>query len=880
MKVFVLIADEISHKFHEGFEPVDGVEAWGYNGVTPGPALEAMRGDTLHILFLNRMKVATTVHWHGVELPHNMDGSSGVSHDPIPPGESYIYEYKIVNRQGTYMYHSGHNPTVQTAMGLNGFLIVHPKGYDPPHGMRDYALFLNVWKVHPHSRILDSMTHEANFFTINGKAAPSTTPLMASPHEKVRVRFGNTVNMAHPIHLHGFGFKVIGASGGKFEEGTGTISSTVNVVQGETADILIDVKETAEKVGEKSVLGEWLFHCHRLHHIHNNMGISPVPGEPMHHGEGGMFTKLIVAKPGGGHHGGDEGGGHHGGDEGGGHHGGDEGGGHHGGDEGGGHRGHQMKMFPMPGRYIGTIDINESRSVLASFDIFKVQEDHEWRKLRATMKLYFGDFSSNEYITYTFDEIEADWKGGKLHLTDSTSGIRITDFRVSNGGHGGSHGGVHGSGHGGEQSKTLKGLFQFPAGRITSNINLVPIDSEMANHVVHHSMNRLVFPLEAEYIGSCGEKNRRLVLFTGRNFVKQESTRNPFDAYRIGGALGGVGNKATIEYGVMSGSYDFFREKLRLNLKYGTGFDTTACDVARGKISCNNGCNLTRREPYQFSMLLPSQAQLNAELILPETAPVTQLSKSEKFEGTMQGYIHLEHTDRYQPLAFDVRVTTEHEDSWPMKQLQPFIQITATQFFSNTADEFERLWVPFHKRPFLNSRSMHTGDKNTLLLDSDFDAYAVIERWQENGIEGVWYSKVFGRIGKFLVQRDPLEWESTPNQDVPGLTGQYSGQLSTGLSFRLDLGVSDVAEETDEQIYNPIFPLSYVGGLRQPRIGLMKEIHGVSYDYFTGKFLLEFPNEGIGSGYVHRDYLDWNLIFNRNTFHVFPEIDDVQMDRK
>ena len=391
--------------------------------------------------------------------------------------------------------------------------------------------------------------------------------------------------------------------------------------------------------GEDAAVGDWLFHCHRLHHIHNNMGITPVPGEPMHHGEGGMFTKLVVSKPnmGDSGHDGHGDGGHDGHDMG------DMGG-------GGSHGGHNMKMFPKPGQYIGTIDTANGAKVLANVNIFKVQSDHEWRKLKVTMKLHLGDFASDEYITYTFDQIDIDWNGGKLHLEDSVNGVRLVDFRLEGGGHGGhgNHGGGmdddNDGGIGGgienedepEEEKSIKGTFQFNAGRISSDMTLVSIHSPVAQHVVHMAMADLAIPLDAKYQGTCGDKVQRMVLFTGRNSVRQENTRNPYDPYRIGGALGGIttnARPATIEYGVRSGSYDFFRGKVRLNLAYGTGLSSTKCSFKGGTLTCDNDCTLKRERPYPFSTLLPPRKKPNQEFVLEEESRLTQLSPAKRFAG-------------------------------------------------------------------------------------------------------------------------------------------------------------------------------------------------------------------------------------------------------
>jgi FtsP/CotA-like multicopper oxidase with cupredoxin domain len=85
VKVFHLIAEPVRHEIAPGLT----IEAWGYNGATPGPTIEAVASDRVRIYVTNRLPEPTTVHWHGVLVPNGMDGVAGLTQRAIPPSETF-----------------------------------------------------------------------------------------------------------------------------------------------------------------------------------------------------------------------------------------------------------------------------------------------------------------------------------------------------------------------------------------------------------------------------------------------------------------------------------------------------------------------------------------------------------------------------------------------------------------------------------------------------------------------------------------------------------------------------------------------------------------------------------------------------------------------
>ena len=257
VKVFHLIAEKIKREFTPGFM----VDCWGYNGQTPGPTIEAVEGDRVRILVTNKAPEPTSVHWHGLFLPNGMDGVGGLTQRYIQPGETYAYEFDLV-QNGTFMYHPHADEAVQIAMGMEGFFIIHPKETKRPEVDRDYAIFLHMWQIKPGtSKPNPNAMLDFNYFSFNSRVYPGTSPLVAQRGERVRIRFANLSMESHPIHIHGVSFKVTATEGGDIPENAQTPTTTVNVPPG-TVKIIEFVPEYA---------GDWPMHCHKTHHAMNAM---------------------------------------------------------------------------------------------------------------------------------------------------------------------------------------------------------------------------------------------------------------------------------------------------------------------------------------------------------------------------------------------------------------------------------------------------------------------------------------------------------------------------------------------------------------------------------------------------------------------------------
>jgi hypothetical protein len=252
------------------------VDAWGYNGSIPGPTIEANEGDRVRIIFKNDLPEMTAVHWHGLEVPIEMDGVPGLGQDPVKPGETYTYEFTL-RQNGTFFYHS--HFAMQEMMGMIGFFIIHPAVDDQPQVDRDFGLIMQGWALLPNNTVPNTLSMEFNWLTLNGKAGPATTPMLARQGERVRIRFVNLGMDHHPMHLHGNQFVITGTEGGRIPQSAWYPANTV----------LVGVAQARVVEFEAKYLGDWMVHCHLPHHMMNQM-VSMVG--PMSHVATGVPTGL------------------------------------------------------------------------------------------------------------------------------------------------------------------------------------------------------------------------------------------------------------------------------------------------------------------------------------------------------------------------------------------------------------------------------------------------------------------------------------------------------------------------------------------------------------------------------------------------------------
>jgi FtsP/CotA-like multicopper oxidase with cupredoxin domain len=259
-KEFHLVAEPVIREIAPGMV----ANLWGYNGQSPGPTIEAVEGDKVRIFVTNKLPETTAVHWHGQRLPNGMDGVGGLTQPHIPPGKTFVYEFQL-RRSGTFMYHPHSDEMVQMAMGMMGLFIVHPKDPKFRRVDRDFAFLLNAFDIEPGSRLPKVNTMlDFNMWCWNSRAFPGIDPFVVAKNDKVRIRFGNLTMTNHPIHMHGYEFKVSGTDGGWVPEEAAWPEVSIDVAVGQMRSFDFVADEA----------GDWAIHCHKSHHTMNAMGHS------------------------------------------------------------------------------------------------------------------------------------------------------------------------------------------------------------------------------------------------------------------------------------------------------------------------------------------------------------------------------------------------------------------------------------------------------------------------------------------------------------------------------------------------------------------------------------------------------------------------------
>lgn len=225
------------------------------NGTIPGPLLRLRQGQTVRLSVTNRLQEDTSIHWHGILLPFQMDGVPGVSFPGIKPGETFTYEFPI-KHAGTFWYHS--HSGLQEPLGHYGPLILEPDGVDPVAYDREHVIVLSDYSfMHPHTIFkrlkqqpgvfnfqkqtlaslvagkdlplkdrlmwaqmrmdptdISDVTGSTYTYLINGHAPEDNWTALFKPDERVRLRFINAAAMTtFNVRIPGLGMTVVQADG-------------------------------------------------------------------------------------------------------------------------------------------------------------------------------------------------------------------------------------------------------------------------------------------------------------------------------------------------------------------------------------------------------------------------------------------------------------------------------------------------------------------------------------------------------------------------------------------------------------------------------------------------------------------------------------------
>lgn len=144
-------------------------KATAINGSVPAPTLVWQEGETVTIRVRNDLAVSTSIHWHGIILPYQMDGVPGISFAGIAPGETFVYQFQV-QQSGTYWYHS--HSGFQELTGMYGAIIVRPKASDPVYYDRDMAVVLSDWTDENPMDVFAKLKNQSDYYNYSQPTGP------------------------------------------------------------------------------------------------------------------------------------------------------------------------------------------------------------------------------------------------------------------------------------------------------------------------------------------------------------------------------------------------------------------------------------------------------------------------------------------------------------------------------------------------------------------------------------------------------------------------------------------------------------------------------------------------------------------------------------
>lgn len=245
----------------DGAQPVPAVTV---NGTIPGPEIRVREGETLRALVRNGLPDSpTTIHWHGVLVPAGMDGVPDISNAPIPPRQTYVYEYPI-RQTGTYWYHSHYG--FQEQQGMYGAFVVE-EANDPVRADHDAVVLLGDWLHEPPAAVFAALRKGKEpppggggmapmagmamkggadlsdvkypSFLLNGRAPASPWTLEAGPGERIRLRLVNGGTSTYfRVLLDGHALEVTHADGLAVQP---VVVDEILMGMGETYDVVVEL---------------------------------------------------------------------------------------------------------------------------------------------------------------------------------------------------------------------------------------------------------------------------------------------------------------------------------------------------------------------------------------------------------------------------------------------------------------------------------------------------------------------------------------------------------------------------------------------------------------------------------------------------------------
>jgi FtsP/CotA-like multicopper oxidase with cupredoxin domain len=226
------------------YAPGHAIDGLAYDGSNPGPTIEAHVGDTLIVHFTNGLDEPTTIHWHGVRVPNDMDGAP-MSQAPVPAGGTFEYRFTLPDA-GTFWYHPHSDEPQQMERGLYGAIVV--RGDDEPVVDAETVVLLDDLTLTadgtlaPFGGLLEVHGgREGDTQLVNGRQTP-TIPVRTGERQRWRIVNAGSARI-YRLVLEGHAFTVVGSDGGAWA--SPEIASELILAPGDRMDVLVDVATPA-----------------------------------------------------------------------------------------------------------------------------------------------------------------------------------------------------------------------------------------------------------------------------------------------------------------------------------------------------------------------------------------------------------------------------------------------------------------------------------------------------------------------------------------------------------------------------------------------------------------------------------------------------------
>jgi hypothetical protein len=467
----------------------------------------------------------------------------------------------------------------------------------------------------------------------------------------------------------------------------------------------------------------------------------------------------------------------------------------------------QLKAAPTFGRYLGVLQHEHlPQDQLARLDFITEQESGGILKLRATLVLYFGDYNSDEYASYDYDNVTYNLLTGTLIFDSSEREVHfvVNDFS------------------GGRFDANLKTGHGVVGRLLLSQDSQVKVERP------------LVQKIWGEYRGVCGGVGQRLQVQSTPSHPIATNRTDPFAPFIIMAQIGDnagagcpIGASTCVTNVYHDADYDIFTGHVDFHGAYGS----FSCNVDESGMTCGE-CRYNRSS---------SEGVRSGVVALPLSQPKWTMKLNENastagLQGVYKGYVHLERRDIYQ--AMSIAVTTYRQGSGGTDSNENLmVSIVSSIRFGGHTDTDEAINTKFDPRPLNIMNTQPVFDRT----DHSTDMILKITKIGGGIVEGAWYSRRFGLVGNFYLTSSGLVELAEPEKLDSKLTGHFSdGKLNVDMV----VAMSDRATSSKDSFS----PLTIQGNLWYTDITARNPFTDTAFDPFTGKFALE--TNGPGGAYI------------------------------